>query len=163
MPSAVSALSVLSSIHLPQGLSSQSNLLTSSSCFKILIWLSTAYTDYKYKLHCVEQKALHSWSQPTYLSCLLLHPSHTHPSLQAQWLPTAEKTNRFNLTCQVQITGSDYLKHPVENSEAAYKFSSKNVMTDNTVTATGMGKWASAQMPHCNLCTLVLWIVLPHF
>lgn len=69
MPRSVSALSLLSSIHLLQSLSSQ----TEESAYiifllKMLLWLSTTYTDYKYKLSREAQKGLHHLSPPTYLS-----------------------------------------------------------------------------------------------
>lgn len=146
MPSGVSALSLLSSIHLLQSLSSQRSLLTSFSCLKCFYSYPPPIQTINTNSVSRHKKAFITWALPhTFLADLLVHPSHTHPTLQAQWTPTAERTDRFSLMCQIQTIGSDCLKHPAEilGTGDTYKFSSKNVMNDYAAPAFGMGTWVS--------------------
>lgn len=80
MPSGVSALSLLSSIHLLQSLSSQRSLLTSFSCLKCFYSYPPPIQTINTNSSREAQKGLHHLSPPTYLSSWSPRPPFPHTS-----------------------------------------------------------------------------------
>lgn len=112
LPSAYSVQSIFYKVYLPK----QRSLLTSFSCLKWFCNYPTPIQTINTNSVVRHKKAFITWALPhTFPVDLLVHPSHIHPTLQAQWTPTAERTDRFSLICQLQTIGSDCLRHPAEN------------------------------------------------
>lgn len=80
MPSGVSALSLLSSIHLLQSLSSQGSLLTSFSCLKCFYSYPPPIQTINTNSSREAQKGLHHLSPPTCLSSWSPRPPFPHTS-----------------------------------------------------------------------------------